>query len=204
MTVLRKAQDCGPSLAAILRTRLEATGTLAVPFESDMRTAATGPGIPAAVMIALTDRPEPGLILTQRPDSMRRHPGQVAFPGGRIDPDDVDAVAAALREADEEVALPPSRVDVVGSLATYRTVTGFDIVPVLAVVPPDLPLVPHAREVAAVFEVPLAFMLDPVNAIEQQVMFEGRERRYREILWGERRIWGATAAILANLAARIA
>jgi 8-oxo-dGTP pyrophosphatase MutT (NUDIX family) len=189
-------------LAAKLRQQLETTVDRPVPFANDMRTAHDGTGTPAAVLIAITDRAQPGLILTQRPDTMRNHPGQVAFPGGRIDPGDADAIDAALREAEEEVALPRDAVEIAGVLSSYRTVTGFTITPVLAVIPPDLPLVAHDREVAAVFEVPLAFVLDPANAFEREVMFEGRERRYREIPWGERRIWGATAAMLANLAAR--
>ena len=168
-----------------------------------MRRACVGKGVAAAVLIAVTDRPEPGLILTQRPDTMRRHAGQVAFPGGRVDPGDADAVAAALREAWEEVALDPAQVNVVGTLAPYRTVTGFDIVPVLAVVAPDLPLVPHPGEVAAVFEVPLAFVLDTTRHVERASVFEGEERRYIDIQWQDRRIWGATAAMLANLAERL-
>ena len=129
--------------------------------------------------------------------------GALVFPGGRVDPGDADAVAAALREADEEVALPPAAVTVVGTLAPYRTITGYDIVPVIGVIAPDLPLVPHDREVAAVFEVPLLFMLDAANHGSQTVMFEGAERAYIEIMWGERRIWGATAAMLVNLSARL-
>ncbi len=183
---------------------MEASRARPAPFHGEMSTAAAEPGTPAAVLIAITDRPRPGLILTQRPDSMRRHPGQVAFPGGRIDPADADAIAAALREAEEEVSLPRTAADLVGVLSPYRTVTGFDILPVLAVIPPDLPLAAQAGEVAAIFEVPLAFAIDPANAFERRAMFDGNERRYREILWGERRIWGATAAILANLAARLA
>ena len=158
---------------------------------------------PAAVLIAITDRAEPGLILTQRPESMRRHPGQVAFPGGRIDPEDADAVAAALREAEEEIALPCDIPDVVGMLPPYRTITDFAVTPVIAVIPPDLPLVPHDREVAAVFEVPLAFALSSDNWAIKTVMFQGTERSYREAMWEERRIWGATAAMLANLATRL-
>lgn len=186
-----------------LHASLSATSGAPVPFVNDMRRAALGPGTPAAVLIAITDRPEPGLILTQRPDTMRHHAGQVAFPGGRVDPGDADAVAAALREADEEVALPPAAVTVIGTLAPYRTITGYDIVPVMGVIAPDLPLVPHDREVAAVFEVPLLFVLDAANHGSQTVMFEGAERTYIEIMWGERRIWGATAAMLANLSARL-
>jgi 8-oxo-dGTP pyrophosphatase MutT (NUDIX family) len=191
------------TLAERLRTSLDATINQPVPYASDMRTRPDGPGTPAAVLIALTDRPDPGLILTQRPETMRRHAGQVAFPGGRIDPEDADAIDAALREADEEVALARAHVQVVDTLNDYRTITGFDITPVLAVIPADLPLVPHVREVAAVFEVPLAFIFDPANRFERTVMVEGVERRYFEILWDERRIWGATAAILANLSARL-
>ena len=158
----------------------------------------------AAVLIAVTDRAEPGLILTQRPETMRRHAGQVAFPGGRIDPGDTDAIDAALREADEEVALPREAVTVIDTLHPYRTITGFEITPVVAIIPPDLPLVPHDREVAAVFEVPLSLVLDPANRTTQRVIYEGRERQYFEIMWGERRIWGATAAMLVNLSARLA
>lgn len=190
-------------LAERLRTSLTATSGAPVPFVNDMRRAVPEPGTPAAVLIAITDRPEPGLILTQRPDTMRHHAGQVAFPGGRVDPGDVDAVAAALREAEEEVALPPAAVTVIGTLAPYRTITGYDIVPVLGLIAPDLLLVPHDREVAAVFEVPLSFVLDSANHGTQTVMFEGAERTYIEIMWGERRIWGATAAMLANLSARL-
>jgi len=186
-----------------LRERLVATIDHPVPYLNDMRRPVDTPGTPAAVLIALTDRPEPGLILTQRPDTMRNHAGQVAFPGGRVDPGDADSAAAALREAEEEVALPRAHVEIVGSLAPYRTVTGFDITPVLAVIPPDLPLVPNAQEVAAVFEVPVAFLVDRGNWREQRALFEGRERRYLEALWGERRIWGATAAMLANLGVRL-
>ena len=190
-------------LAERLRTSLTATAGAPVPFVNDMRRAVPEPGTPAAVLIAITDRPEPGVILTQRPDTMRHHAGQVAFPGGRVDPGDVDAVAAALREAEEEVALPPAAVTVIGTLAPYRTITGYDIVPVLGLIAPDLLLVPHDREVAAVFEVPLSFVLDSANHGTQTVMFEGAERTYIEIMWGERRIWGATAAMLANLSARL-
>jgi 8-oxo-dGTP pyrophosphatase MutT (NUDIX family) len=191
------------TLVARLQTALSETQHHPVPYASDSRHQADSPGTPAAVLIAITDRADPGLILTQRPDTMRRHAGQVAFPGGRIDPDDSDAIDAALREAEEEVALPRAHVDIVDTLQTYRTITGFDITPVIGVIPPDLPLVPHVREVAAVFEVPLSFIFDPANRVEQRVMVEGSERRYFEIMWGERRIWGATAAMLANLSVRL-
>lgn len=157
---------------------------------------------PAAVLIPVTDRPRPGVILTQRTETLRRHAGQVAFPGGRLDPGE-DAVTAALREADEEIALPPSSVEVIGASDRYRTGTGYSITPVLGVVPPDLPLVASEAEVAAVFEVPLDFLLDVANQRENSAMWQGRERRFYELLWEDRRIWGATAGIIVNLSRRL-
>jgi len=158
---------------------------------------------PSAVLVAITDRPEPGLILTQRSAKLRNHAGQVAFPGGRIDPDDADAVAAALREAEEEIALAPSLVDVIGTTDPYRTHSGFAIVPVLAVIPPDIPLVPHPHEVDEIFEVPLAYALDPARRTQHEIEWEGEVRHYHEIVWEDRRIWGVTAAILVNLCYRL-
>ena len=165
--------------------------------------AASGDPTAAAVLVAVTDRAEPGVILTQRTETLRRHPGQVAFPGGRIDPSDTDAIAAALREADEEIALPPASVEVIGTADRYRTGTGFEIVPVIGVVPPDLPLIPSEAEVASVFEVPLAFLIDPANVRLGSVMWQGRERSYYELDWNGRRIWGATAAMIVNLSRRL-
>ena len=158
---------------------------------------------PAAVLVAITDRPEPGLILTERSTALRKHAGQVAFPGGRVDPSDADEIAGALREAQEEIALPPDQVEVVGISDRYQTFTGFDIVPVLGVIPPDLPLRAQESEVAAWFEVPLAFALDPANRIRREVEYAGAMRPYYEIFWEGRRIWGITAAILANLSRRL-
>lgn len=158
---------------------------------------------PAAVLVAITDRPEPGLILTERSATLRKHAGQIAFPGGRVDATDANEIAGALREAQEEIGLPPHLVDIIGTSDRYHTFTGFDIVPVLGVVPPDLPLTPQADEVADWFELPLAFALDPANRISRSIEFQGVERNYYEIMWGERRIWGITAAILANLSRRL-
>jgi len=160
-------------------------------------------GNPAAVLIAVTDRTEPGVILTRRTETLRRHPGQVAFPGGRIDPEDDGPIGAALREAEEEIALPAALVEVIGTADLYRTVTGYEVTPVVGVIPPDLALVPAEAEVAAVFEVPLAFLLDSANHVEATAQYQGRERRYYEIMWGERRIWGATAAMIVNLSRRL-
>jgi 8-oxo-dGTP pyrophosphatase MutT (NUDIX family) len=158
---------------------------------------------PAAVLIAVTDRPSPGVILTHRPEAMRAHPGQVAFPGGKIDPGE-DAVAAALREAHEELAIHPSQVSVIGATDRYITGSGFDVTPVLALLPPDLPIVPNPAEVADWFEAPLQFLLDPANQVHRETEWQGRMRPYIEITWERHRIWGITAAILANLAQRLA
>jgi len=160
--------------------------------------------MPAAVLVPVVDRPTPTVILTMRPNTMRRHAGQISFPGGRIDPGDADPVAAALRETQEEIGLPPSAVTVVGTADVYRTITGFAVTPVIGVVTPDFPLTPHPHEVADVFEAPLAFLLDPVNHIAQSAEHRGRIRRYYEIAWEGRRIWGATAAIIVNLSRRLA
>ncbi|RZF63969.1 CoA pyrophosphatase [Sphingomonas populi] len=163
----------------------------------------TAADVRAAVLVPVTDRAQPGIILTRRTDTLKRHAGQVAFPGGRIDPGDADAVAAALREAEEEIALPRERVIVVGQSDPYRTITGFSVTPVVAVVPPDLVLVPSAAEVAEVFEVPLDFLLDSGNHLEVSVEWQGHNRHYYEILWGGQRIWGATAAMIVNLSRRL-
>lgn len=194
------------SLADTLRGALARSGARGpVLIEGDIRDAVLEPvsGLtPAAVLVAVTDRAEPGVILTRRTETLRRHAGQVAFPGGRIDPGE-DAITAALREAEEEIALPREQVALVGPADRYVTVTGFQVTPVIGVVPPDLPLAPSAAEVADWFEVPLAFLLDPANHAEREVDWQGRRRRYYEILWNERRIWGATAAMIVNLARRL-
>lgn len=156
----------------------------------------------AAVLIAVTDRPDPGVILTQRPSGMRSHPGQVAFPGGKIDPGE-DAVAAALREAHEELNLDPAHVRVIGATDRYQTGTGFDVTPVLGVIPPDLPLVPNPGEVDSWFEAPLRLMLEREHWAEHEVFWNGAMRRYLEYHHEGFRIWGVTAAIIANLARRI-
>ncbi len=159
--------------------------------------------IPAAVLIAVTDRPQPGVILTQRPDYLRSHPGQIAFPGGKIDPEDVSPIAAALREADEELGLSPDHVRVIGTADLYRSGSGFAITPVLGVIPPDLSYSPNPGEVADWFEVPLDFVLDRANHVHHSTMWKGAQRNYIEIMWGQRRIWGVTAGIIANLSRRL-
>jgi 8-oxo-dGTP pyrophosphatase MutT (NUDIX family) len=156
----------------------------------------------AAVLIGITDREAPGVILTVRRKDMRTHAGQIAFPGGRIDPGE-NAVTAALREAWEELELDPAKVEPIAELDLYRTITGYAVTPVLGVVEPDLPLRPHDREVADWFEAPLAHLLDVASHARQSVVFAGRRRHYYEINWNGRRIWGATAAMLVNLSRRL-
>lgn len=171
---------------------------------SDAHFAQDGRATPAAVLIAITDVPhDPQVILTQRPRAMRDHPGQVAFPGGKIDPGE-DAITAALREAEEELDLPREAVRVIGTSDVYHTGTGFLVTPVVGVVPPGLTLVPNPGEVEAWFEAPLSLLLDPTSWTSNEVFWRGANRRYLELEWQGFRIWGVTAAIIANLSRRIA
>jgi len=189
------------ALAERLRAALE-TPSVQPPIVGDLQELRAEASLPAAVLIAVTDRRRPGVILTVRREHLRTHAGQIAFPGGRLDPGE-EAVAAALREAQEEILLDPSAVDVAGSIEPYRTVTGYVVTPVLGAVPPDLPLQPHEHEVADWFEAPLAYLLDPVNQHRRSALFQGRTRHYYEIVWEDRRIWGATAAMIVNLSRRL-
>jgi 8-oxo-dGTP pyrophosphatase MutT (NUDIX family) len=172
------------------------------PLDGDLPELRAQADVRAAVLIAITDRAEPGLILTVRRENMRTHAGQVAFPGGRIEAGE-DARSAALREAHEEIGLDPATVEIVGSIEAYRTVTSYCVTPVVGVVPADLRFELHEPEVADWFEAPLAFLLDPENQHLRSGLFQGRERHYYEILWEDRRIWGATAAMIVNLARRL-
>lgn len=192
------------SLAQRLATALARDTDPSLMTHEDSERSAPGDALhEAAVLVAITDRTEPGIILTRRTETLRRHPGQIAFPGGRIDPGE-DAVGAALREADEEIALPGDVVTVVGTVDRYRTVTGYHITPVIGVVPPDLTLRPSEAEVASVFEVPIAFLFDPVNHVRASAEWNGATRHFYEINWEDRRIWGATAAMLVNISHRLA
>ena len=157
---------------------------------------------PAAVLVAITDRPDPGLHLTVRREHLRSHAGQVAFPGGRLDPGE-DAITAALREAEEEIGLPRDAVILLGTADPFRTVTNFIVTPVVGLVAPDLALSPHEHEVADLFEAPLSFVLDPANQHAMTAEFQGATRTYYQINWQGHRIWGATAAMIVNLSRRL-
>lgn len=189
------------TLAERLRSAL-ALPAAKPPLEGDLPDFRAKAELPAAVLVAITDREEPGLILTVRREHLRTHAGQIAFPGGRIDPGE-SADDAAVREAQEELLLDPAAVELVGTIEPYRTVTGFIVTPVIGVVPPDLPMTPHEHEVADWFEAPLGFLLDPANQQYRTALFQGQTRHYYEIVWNGRRIWGATAAMIVNLSRRL-
>lgn len=155
---------------------------------------------PAAVLVPVVLRPEGlSVLLTQRSEALKNHAGQISFPGGRQDPGDPDLAFTALRETEEEIGLAPERVELVGPLATYATITRFVITPFLGLVQPDFSLRLQADEVVDAFEAPLDFLLDPVNHRRRELIYEGRPRSYYEIPWQGRHIWGATAAMLRNL-----
>ncbi len=158
---------------------------------------------PAAVLMAISDEAAPQLLLTRRTAHLKRHAGQVAFPGGRQDADDADSVAAALREAEEEVALPRHHVEVLGTLDPYRTGTGYLVTPVVGVVPPGLALRAHPDEVDELFHVPLAHVLDPANHLRQTGQWQGQDRHYWAIRHDRHYIWGATAGMIVALARRL-
>jgi 8-oxo-dGTP pyrophosphatase MutT (NUDIX family) len=156
---------------------------------------------PAAVLVGLVERSDGlALLLTQRTDHLRDHAGQICFPGGRIEPDDQDAAAAALREAEEEIGLDPARVGILGELPVYQTVTGFRIHPVVGWITPPFELRPDPFEVAEAFEVPLHYVLDPENHRRQSYRRGPVTRGYYVLPYQGRFIWGATAGILVNLA----
>lgn len=159
---------------------------------------------PAAVLVALVARPEgTSVLLTQRAAHLREHSGQIAFPGGKIDPADASPMACALREAHEEVGLEARFVEPIGYLDPYQTGTGYRILPLVAMLSPGFALSLNAQEVADAFEAPLAFLMDPANHLRHSRHWAGRERFYYAMPYRERYIWGATAGILRNLYERL-
>lgn len=155
----------------------------------------------AAVLIPLVAQPDGvTVLLTQRTSHLAAHAGQISFPGGRMEPEDRDARDAALRETEEETGLPRTRIQTLGALEEYGTVTGFRVTPIVGIVTPPFVLRPDPTEVAEIFEVPLAFILDPVNRRHAVEMRDGVERDIYEILFGDYRIWGFTARLLVRLA----
>ena len=156
---------------------------------------------PAAVLVAVwNDR----LILTKRASHLQHHPGQIAFPGGKVDAGDASATDAALREAHEEIGLPPHLVQVLGLLPVHETVTGFSITPILGLVKADFMPAPEAGEVDEVFTVPLGHILDPANYAIERRLWRDQWRHYYAVPFGPYYIWGATARILRGLAERVA
>jgi 8-oxo-dGTP pyrophosphatase MutT (NUDIX family) len=158
---------------------------------------------PAAVLVPVIDRPEPTVLLTLRTADLASHAGQVAFPGGKIDPGDKSPVAAALREAGEETGLAPSVIEPIGYLDLYLTFSGFRILPTVARVKPDFTLVLNPREVVETFEVPLAFVMSPDNHQRKTRDWNGLQRDYYAIPYENHYIWGITAGILRNLYDRV-
>jgi len=160
---------------------------------------------PAAVLVPLIARPTgPGVLLTRRSVLLRHHPGQIAFPGGKMDDTDASIEAAALREAEEEIGLQPASVRVLGRLDTHETVTGFAVTPVVGTLAGDFDPSPHDAEVAEVFEVPLSFLLDTANLQIHERDWQGRKRAYYAIPYGPYYVWGATARMLKGFADRMA
>ncbi|MBL6938601.1 MAG: CoA pyrophosphatase [Alphaproteobacteria bacterium] len=158
---------------------------------------------PAAVLLPLILREEPHVLLTQRTEHLNRHAGQVSFPGGRADPGDISLVETALRETQEETGIEPAFVTVVGFLDAYETGTGYAILPVVGCLAEGFAIKAQEHEVAAIFEVPLSFLLDPANRVKQTREFQGVQRSFYSFTYEDRYIWGATAAMLINFADRI-
>jgi len=167
------------------------------------RIAEVRPIRPAAVLVPIVEHAEPTVLLTQRAQHLPDHPGQVSFPGGKIDKSDADPKASALREAEEEIGLRSASIEPLGYLDLYMTTLGYRIVPVVARVKPGFALRLNVNEVDATFEVPLAYLMDQNNVQRHSREWQGMTRHYYAITFGDRYIWGVTAGILRNLFDRI-
>jgi 8-oxo-dGTP pyrophosphatase MutT (NUDIX family) len=161
------------------------------------------PARPAAVLVGVVAGDELTVLLTERTADLPTHAGQIAFPGGKIEPEDQGPIDAAIREAWEEIGLDRSHVEPLGFLDSYRTGTGFSVAPVVAIVRPGFQLAPDPREVADVFEVPLSFLMDEANHQKHARGWKGRQRHYYAMPYGERYIWGATAGMIRNMHQRL-
>lgn len=165
--------------------------------------AAMAPPRPAAVLVPIVLRPALTVLFTQRSHDMPSHPGQISFPGGKVEERDASPLACALREAHEEIGLTADRVEPLGYLDSYRTGTGFQITPVVAFVRPGFALALDAREVLEVFEVPLSFLMDEANHQKDAREWRGRQRSFYAMPYHGRYIWGATAGMLKNMHQRL-
>jgi 8-oxo-dGTP pyrophosphatase MutT (NUDIX family) len=201
------AVDAGRIAPAAIRLRFGAPPAWEPEIRTEKKIVERTPS-PASVLIPIVLRDDPTVLLTQRTDHLNDHPSQISFPGGRTEPGDADAVATALREAEEEIGLDATWIEVLGSLPIYTTSTGFIVTPVVALVRPGFALQPDPFEVAEVFEVPLAWLMDPANHQRHAIETGGVRREFFSLPWpgtdaaGKPRryfIWGATAAMLRNL-----
>ena len=195
------------SLLENLRARLpQGPQEIVLRDDVDMDLAAepnTAPPLRASVLLPIVFHAEPTLLFTRRTATLARHSGQVSFPGGRSEPHDVSPLQTALRETFEETGIAPGHVRVAGYLDRYLTGTGFDIQPVVGLLDPGFALAPDPREVDEVFEVPLAFLLDPGNRRRESRAIAGRQRRFYAFTYNGHEIWGATDAIIVNFAERM-
>ena len=206
-----KAEVLTANDGAALRARLlaEPPALPLAPQRSDFdlnptaRPASQPPLVPAAVLIPIVQRPEPTVLFTQRSEHLPRHAGQVSFPGGCAHDDDASLAVTALREMEEETGIDPGFVAIAGYLGAYETVTGYAVLPVVGLLREGFTITPNAREVDTVFEVPLAFLIDPASRQEHHLEWKGGMRRVYAFQYETRYIWGATAAILVEFADRL-